>query len=194
MAVTMARGRGGINAVTRGCRPDVKARTFYRFAIYADFYARQLMEMYGPTYGLTFSDWRLMAVLGVRAPMSATEAGKLTSLKPDQVTRVVDSLLEKGLVSRRADREDRRRVLLSLSAKGVRTFKAIDKVRYAVECDMLSTLGKAELETLGTVLAKIGAQIEAMSGRNGGTLPILFDASVVGTERPRQAVAARGGS
>ncbi len=152
------------------------------------------MDMYGPTYGLTFSDWRLMAVLGVRAPMSATQAGKLTSLKPDQVTRVVDSLLEKGLVSRRADSEDRRRVLLSLSGKGLRTFKAIDKVRYAVECEMLSTLGKSELETLGTVLAKISTQIEAMSGRSGGTSPTFFEGSVEGTEQPRQAVAARCGS
>jgi DNA-binding MarR family transcriptional regulator len=163
------------NAVARDCRPDPKARNFYQFGIYSDRYARLLTSMYGAKYGLSFSDWRIMAVLGVRAPMSATEAGKLTSLKPDQVTRTVDSLVAKGYVLRSSDKEDRRRVVLILSAKGIRTFHAVDKLRYAVECEMLAGLDAAELRTLGTILEKIRRQTEQMSAEKRTWQDILAD-------------------
>lgn len=145
--------------------PDRKARMFYQFSIYADRYGRLLAGFYETTYGLSYSDWRLMAVLGVHPPMSASEAGKRTSLAPDKVTRTVDSLVEKGLVLRAPDKKDRRRVVLSLSAKGKRQFQAIDEVRYAIECELLSALGAAEVAALDAALQKIGGHVETMTAQ-----------------------------
>lgn len=135
---------------------------FYQFSIYADRYGRLLAGFYEGAYGLSYSDWRLMAVLGVHPAISASEAGKRTSLAPDKVTRTVDSLVDKGLVLRAPDKKDRRRVVLSLSAKGKRQFQAIDNVRYAIECEMLSELDASEALILHAALRKIGSHVERM--------------------------------
>jgi DNA-binding MarR family transcriptional regulator len=135
---------------------------FYQFAIYSDRYNRLLAGFYEGAYGLSFSDWRLMAVLGVHPAISASEAGKRTSLAPDKVTRTVDGLVEKGLVLRAPDKKDRRRVVLSLSAKGRRQFQAIDEVRYAIECELLSALDGADVAALEGALREIGAHVQEM--------------------------------
>lgn len=155
--------------------PDRKARMFYQFSIYADRYGRLLAGFYEAAYGLSYSDWRLMAVLGVHPAISASEAGKRTSLAPDKVTRTVDSLVDKGLVLRAPDKKDRRRVVLSLSAKGKRQFQAIDNVRYAIECEMLSELDSSELSVLDGALQKIGALVEKMRAEGRTWKEVLAD-------------------
>jgi DNA-binding MarR family transcriptional regulator len=134
---------------------DPTKRIFYQFSIVYGYYARCLASLYGPIYKLSIIDWKVMAVLGVHAPMSATEAGRLTSLRPHNVTRAVDSLVAKKLVVRRRDMADKRRVVISLSAKGDNAFKEIDKVRYTIEAEMLAFLLPAEHRELGRILAKI---------------------------------------
>ena len=143
-------------------RHDPKARTFYRFAINADYYARWLAAMYRPAYGISPAEWKVMAQLAAHAPMSATEAGRRTSLMPDKVTRAVDSLVAKGLVLRRLDGDDKRRVVLSLSAKGKRAYRAIDRVRYAIESEMLAALKPEEFAALHRMLEKIEFRVQAM--------------------------------
>lgn len=140
-------------------RHDPRARTFYRFALSAERYARRLAAMYRPAYGISPPEWKMLAVLAQHAPMSATAAGERTSLMPDKVTRAVDGLVAKGLVLRRLDREDKRRVVLSLSAKGMRAFAAIDAVRYRIESDMLSGLTPEENRALHHALEKIERRI-----------------------------------
>ncbi len=125
----------------RPIRHDPMERTFYRFAIYAGYYAGFLASMYRPRYRLSTSEWKVMAVLGVQAPLSATQAGKRTSLEPAKVTRAVDTLVSKGFVSRRQDQEDRRRVILSLSAKGTGVFREIDRTSL---CDRKRDAGLSE--------------------------------------------------
>lgn len=164
-------------------QPDRKARMFYQFSIYADRYGRLLAGFYEAAYGLSYSDWRLMAVLGVHPAISASEAGKRTSLAPDKVTRTVDSLVDKGLVLRTPDKKDRRRVVLSLSAKGKRQFRAIDNVRYAIECEMLSELDSSELSTLDGALQKIGALVEKMRAEGRTWKEILADQRIATATR-----------
>ncbi|HEX2199227.1 MAG TPA: MarR family transcriptional regulator [Burkholderiales bacterium] len=136
-------------------RLDPTARIFYRFAISAEHYARRLAAMYRPAYGISPPEWKVMAQLAQHAPMSATEAGRYTSLMPDKVTRAVDGLVSKGFVVRRLDREDKRRVVLSLSAKGSRAFADIDKARYAIESEMLARLAPEDIRALQRSLEKI---------------------------------------
>ena len=178
-------------------RRDPKARTFYQFAIYTDYYARCLASMYGTTYRLSFSDWKVMAVLGVDAPLSASEAGARTSLRPDKVTRVVDSLVAKGFVLRVHDKEDRRRVVLSLSPRGARAFGEIDRVRYAIESEMLALLEPSELIALNRILDKIRLRVVAIFGNGANWREIVAlheaHAKAAGAERgaPSRRVGAR---
>lgn len=158
-----------------GARHDAGERTFYRFAILSAFYTRSLAAMYVPRYRLSVSDWKVLAVLAVHAPLSATEAGKRTSLQPDKVTRAVDSLAAKGLVIRRRDRQDKRRTVLSVSADGRRAFAAIDRVRYAIESEFLRPLGAGELRELYRICAKLDARAAQIFRGPGDWRAILAD-------------------
>lgn len=149
-------------------RLDPRARTFYRFAINADHYARWLAGMYRRAYRISPAEWKVMAQLGSHGRMSASEAGRRTSLMPDKVTRAVNSLVAKRLVLRRLDDADKRRVALSLSAKGSRAFEAIDRVRYSIEKAMLATLAPQEIDALHDMLARIEHRAQAMA-REGWT-------------------------
>jgi len=121
--------------------------------------------MYRPAYGISPPEWKMLAVLAQHAPMSATAAGQRTSLMPDKVTRAVDGLVAKKLVVRRLDREDKRRVVLSLSVKGERAFAAIDAVRYRIESAMLAALTPEESRALHRALEKIEGRIRGPSLR-----------------------------
>ena len=153
--------------MSNGYRHDPRARTFYRFALAAEHYARRLAAMYRPAYRLSPPEWKMLAVLAQHAPMSATEAGEHTSLKPDKVTRAVDGLVAKKLVLRRLDRDDKRRVALSLSVKGMRAFAEIDAVRYEIESGMLAGLTAEENRALHRALERIEARLGSLKMADG---------------------------
>jgi DNA-binding MarR family transcriptional regulator len=141
-------------------RPDARQlrldrRTSYRFSIIARRQTRRLAEMHSARFGLSVNGWKLLSVIEYFGPLSATEAGAHTSLEPAKVTRGIDTLAEQGLVVRREDRADRRRTILSLSAKGKRIHDKIEQVSRALEQELLSALTPAEREMLYLVLDKL---------------------------------------
>ena len=141
-------------------RPDARQfrldrRTSYRFSIIARRQTRCLAEMHSATFGLSVNGWKLLSVIEYFGPLSATEAGAHTSLEPAKVTRGIDTLAEQGLVVRREDGADRRRTILSLSAKGKRIHDKIEQVSRALEGELLSVLTPAEREMLYLVLDKL---------------------------------------
>lgn len=154
-------------------RHDPEQRTFYQFSIYSSFYTRCLARMYVPRYRLSISDWKVLAVLAKHPPMSATEAGKRTSLQPDKVTRAVDSLTAKGLIRRRRDPADGRRTILSMSQKGRRAFAEIDRVRYAIESEFLEPLNAAELKQLYRICQKLDRRADELFRKRSDWQAIL---------------------
>jgi DNA-binding MarR family transcriptional regulator len=141
-------------------RPDtgplsLDRRTSYRFSIIARRQTRCLAEMHSAKFGLSVNGWKLLSVIEYFGPLSATEAGAHTSLEPAKVTRGIDTLAEQGLVLRREDAVDRRKTILSLSAKGRRIHAKIEQVSRALERELLSVLTPTEREMLYLVLDKL---------------------------------------
>jgi DNA-binding MarR family transcriptional regulator len=111
--------------------------------------------MYSEKFGLTVSTWKVLSAIGRFGPLSATETGTRTNLEPDKVTRAVDALTGQGFVARRQDSGDRRRVVLSLTAKGKRVHESVSKVRDALEHEFLSVLAPVEIAALYSILDKL---------------------------------------
>jgi DNA-binding MarR family transcriptional regulator len=105
--------------------------------------------------------------VGRFAPLAAVEVGQFVSLEPDRVTRTVDVLVRQGIVARRQDKQDRRRISLSLTAKGKRIQEQIERVRYALEYEFLSVLDDGELETLYRILDKLEPQAKSIFTSDG---------------------------
>jgi DNA-binding MarR family transcriptional regulator len=106
-------------------------------------------------YGLTVITWRVMAVIGRYAPLSAKEIAAHTSTDAFFVFRAVEQLVSRGYVIRDVDRRDRRKSSLQLSASGRAAHRSIEAVINRVEAQVLSDLDAIELEALSAVLAHL---------------------------------------
>jgi DNA-binding MarR family transcriptional regulator len=82
----------------------------------------------------------VLAVIGRYQPLSAKELARRTSTDPFRVTRALILLDEKGLVSRQADSQDRRRVSLRLTAFGKKVHDEIATALSAMEQSSLNAL------------------------------------------------------
>jgi DNA-binding MarR family transcriptional regulator len=153
--------------VSRIVKVDLKQRTTYRFSLILKRLVDCLAEMHQTKFGITINGWKVMSVVGRFAPLAAVEVGQFVSLEPDRVTRTVDVLVKQGIVARRQDKQDRRRISLSLTAKGKRIQEQIERVRYALEYEFLSVLDDTELETLYRILDKLEPQAKSIFTSGG---------------------------
>jgi len=74
---------------------------------------------------LSLPQYRVLALLGEGSTASSVLARRL-AVSPPSVTAVVDGLVARGLVERRADPEDRRRLTLLLTRDGTKLLAAAD--------------------------------------------------------------------
>ena len=75
--------------------------------------------------------------------------------KMSNTTRLVDKLLEKGLVDRIICPENRRKVEITITAEGLKLLEELDGVLEKAEANLMSNLEKNEIEQLEFLLKKL---------------------------------------
>lgn len=105
--------------------------------------------------------WRSLAVIARCQPLTAKELAKLTSSDAFKVARAIELLVRCGLIRRDVDAEDRRRASLSLTAKGHKIYKDIEKFGTRVERELSAALDQTELKVLREILNKFDRQLES---------------------------------
>ncbi|GAA4454488.1 hypothetical protein GCM10023170_046180 [Phytohabitans houttuyneae] len=79
--------------------------------------SRRLREVLD-THGRTPDEWRVLSILADGAGHPMTEVAEHAFLPPGSLTKLVDHLVDEGLVYRRVDPMDRRRIRAYLTARG----------------------------------------------------------------------------
>jgi long-chain acyl-CoA synthetase len=74
---------------------------------------------------LTLPQYRVLGILAEGSAAASGLAGRL-AVRPSSVTAIIDGLLAKGLVDRRHEEGDRRRIALRLTDEGARTVAEAD--------------------------------------------------------------------
>ena len=138
-----------------GIRLDLEQRTFYRFSMLAMQINRAVTQANVQTYGRPSNGWKVVTVLGRFGSLSASQIRAHTTLEMDKITRIVDALVVKGLVTRQQDRTDRRKIIVTLSAKGRRTNSKIEGMIAGMEREFLMVLSRSERETLYGLLDRL---------------------------------------
>ena len=95
--------------------------------------------------GVTGPQADAIIVIGQAEPLSLKELGELLIAEAGHPSRLVDRLVEAGLVDRRTG-EDRRRIELSLTSKGRRLEKRILAAREQIRELALEVLGGRDIE------------------------------------------------
>src|SRR5690606_24078649 len=119
--------------VSRVCRAlledtglDLEHRTNYRFALLARLHMRSLAPLFAGKHKLSVAGWRVLGAVGRYEPIFPSDLAELTSTEPYKITRTVDRLAEMGLMERNTDPTDRRRVQVSLSARGRQVYEEVE--------------------------------------------------------------------
>jgi DNA-binding MarR family transcriptional regulator len=116
----------------------------YRLSVLAQLVSESLHDLYAGPFGLTVTQWRVMAALGRFAPLTASDVGQRIVMDKVAVSRAVAGLMKRGLVERAPDRRDRRRAPLKLSARGRAMHGRIVPIALAYEARLYEALTEAE--------------------------------------------------
>ncbi len=136
---------------------DFALETFlpYRLSLLSNTISEGIATAYRDVHGLSLTEWRVVAILGRFPDLTATNIMARGAMDKVPVSRAVARLEERGLVRRKADNEDRRRLTLRLTAGGVKLFNAVVPEALAYERQLLSTLDPEEAAQLETLLDKL---------------------------------------
>jgi len=105
--------------------------------------------------GITEQQWRILRVLSEFGPQDGTLLSERTSLLPSSQTRIVQSMLERGYVTRTADNNDRRRQTVAITPAGQTIIdNHLDEAK-VIAARFQEILGKDDLERLLEILAKL---------------------------------------
>jgi DNA-binding MarR family transcriptional regulator len=106
---------------------------------------RRTNEVMAPL-GLTAAQADALFVIGQAEPLALKELGELLIAEGGHPSRLVDRLVDAGLVERRAAEDDRRRIVLSLSADGRKLVVKVEQARDGVLALARQLVGDRELQ------------------------------------------------
>jgi DNA-binding MarR family transcriptional regulator len=134
----------------------------YRLSVLAQLVSESLHDLYAGPFGLTVTQWRVMAALGRFAPLTASDVGQRIVMDKVAVSRAVAALMKRGLVERATDRRDRRRASLKLSARGRAMHGRIVPVALAYEARLRDALTEAERHQFDALSERLFAHAGAL--------------------------------
>jgi DNA-binding MarR family transcriptional regulator len=106
--------------------------------------------------GISFSQLKCLGLLSnADAPLSLGALSEEIGLSLAAVSRAVDGLVQRGELKRAEDPSDRRSKLVTVSARGRRTYERVVAVRMAGVERFVEGLEPDEREALGAVIAPI---------------------------------------
>jgi DNA-binding MarR family transcriptional regulator len=116
-------------------------------------------------HGLTAAQYNVLRILrgaGERGACGREIAGRLITVEPD-ITRLLDRMEKRGLISRRRDAKDRRCVTARITPSGLETLAALDAPVAELHRRQFGKLSGADLTQLTTVLEKLQGSVHELA-------------------------------
>lgn len=112
-------------------------------------------------HGLTEQQWRVVRTLSAFAKIDASELARRSFLLAPSLSRILQHLQRKKIVSRTADTNDQRRAVFALTASGRRIFLLVAPDSEALYADIERVFGREKLQNLYELLADFYATLSA---------------------------------
>jgi DNA-binding MarR family transcriptional regulator len=120
--------------------------------------------IYRRQFGLSITDWRIMALLAGEPWMTAGRVSALYGYDKAAVSRGLGSMLAKGLIETRFQGNNRRRQHLALTPDGLKMHDEIVKIALAREAQLVAGLTDDERRALVALLTRMATEIPKLSG------------------------------
>ncbi|RYC15585.1 MarR family winged helix-turn-helix transcriptional regulator [Ciceribacter ferrooxidans] len=124
----------------------------------AEAISRSFQEIYRELYGMTRTQWRVMANLGKFGAMTAKDICVISHVEKTKVSRAVSALEADGFLVRTPSEEDRRAEILSLTDKGRTAFADLGQRAITYDRDLRRKLGPGLTIQLDALLKKLIAE------------------------------------
>lgn len=121
-------------------------------------YDRQLADL-----DVSTNEWLVLGELARspgHAPMTPSQLAAATNVAPSSMTHRLDRMVERGLITREQDPDNRTRVLIRLSDAGYALFVTVIRGSDLVEADVLGGLREDQVETLAELLEQVIAGLD----------------------------------
>jgi DNA-binding MarR family transcriptional regulator len=121
--------------------------------------------------GLRFIDYSVLRMLQLEGDLSPTRLADLVVRSSGGMTQILDRLERAGLVARRPDPTDRRKVTVALLPNGLRLVKRANRAWVAQKQALLAGVGPAEFRRLDRAVEELlrrlddGAEDDAVAAR-----------------------------
>jgi MarR family transcriptional regulator, transcriptional regulator for hemolysin len=117
--------------------------------------------------GTTRAQWVVLFRLRTQEGLSQVDLAEVLELQPISLVRLLDRLVEQGLLERRHDPKDRRANQLFLTEDGRRLVDDLDSLRDSIAVDVLNDIPDEAVSTSLKTLRDIKDRIKARSDSAG---------------------------
>lgn len=118
--------------------------------------------------GVTPAQWPLLLVMKQCSDPSAIELARLLQMNAGAMTRMIDRLVEKGLIERSRCPVDRRATRLALTDAGHEALEPISAVLAGTLNDLLRGFSRADFNALLSLLRRVHANTQALPANRAG--------------------------
>ncbi|MFC9993329.1 MarR family winged helix-turn-helix transcriptional regulator [Nocardia sp. NPDC127526] len=108
---------------------------------------------------LTADQWCMLTNLSPDTGITMSELAARAQLPPSSATRHADHLAERGLIFRVAAADDRRRILIGLSRRGVELVEEVRAEEVRAEADLRRRLGAQDYLELVRLLEQVAEAV-----------------------------------
>ena len=149
------------NTASKDARLDLFRFVPFRLNRLAAEVSAALSGEYQERYGLDIPEWRVLATLGFRNDAcSAQYIADCTRTHKSTISRAVTALMERQLVERVENEEDRREFRLRMTRKGDALYEQLIPRLLRKEKEILSCLSAREQKDLAVMLGKIEQSLD----------------------------------
>jgi len=149
------------NASKRDARLDLFKFVPFRLNRLAAEVSSALSVEYATRYGLDIPEWRVLATLGFRHDAcSAQYIAHCTRTHKSTISRAVTALMQRQMVERVENEDDRREFRLRLTRKGAALYEELIPRLLRKEQEILSCLTAQERRDFARLLGKIEQSLE----------------------------------
>lgn len=116
--------------------------------------------------GTTRAQWIVLFRLREKEGLSQVDLADVLELQPISLVRLLDRLVEHGLLERRHDPKDRRANRLFLTRSGRQLVDDLDSLRDSIASDVMQELSREQIQSSLGALRAIKDRIKALSDQS----------------------------
>lgn len=136
----------------------------YRLSLLTNTVSQGIAQSYRQEHDISVIEWRILAVLGRFPGLTASEVVERTAMDKVAISRAVKSLMEKGLLQRKTDKVDRRRMRLYITpVAGQRVLSEVVPRAQQYEQRLLEGLSDSEKKDLNNIIKRLQKRAETIA-------------------------------